>query len=348
MLFCAQRWLQLVLDMMVAGLAVLLMALAFSSRSATSAGLLGVALNNILNFSQSLSAVITSWTSLETSLGAIARIRSFAAATPAEPLPSMPLPPSWPTRGCIELRDVTVRYGDTDRPALESVNLTIEAGQKVGICGRTGSGKSTLMGVILGLVPFSGSVLVDDIDIRDVEPDVLRERLTAISQETFTLAGSSVRMNIDPSLTASKESIEAALITVGVWDQVVAHGGGLDDEMPALSAGEMQLFFLARALLRDSKIVILDEATSRVDAEKDKVVQELMGTRLREQTVITIAHKVSSSTPIWRNIADDLSLYSARDGYSLGPDRPTRRGEDRRKRQPGESAISTVAFQNVV
>lgn len=300
MLFCAQRWLQLVLDMMVAGLAVLLIALAFSLRSATTAGLLGVALNNILNFSQSLSAVITSWTSLETSLGAIARIRSFAASTPAEPSLSTPMPSSWPMAGRIELRNVNVRYGNSDRLALDSVSLTIEPGQKVGVCGRTGSGKSTLMGVILGLVPFSGSVRIDDVDISDVSPDILRERLTAIPQETFTLPGSSIRMNMDPTLTAGDECIEAALTTVGSWDKIVGHGGRLDDEMSTLSAGEMQLFFLARALLKDSKILMLDEATSRVDVKKDMIVQELMRTRLRERTVITIAHKVS----FWRQCGE--------------------------------------------
>lgn len=139
MLLCVQRWLNLVLDLMVTALAVIVVTLAVNLRASTSAGLLGIALNNIISFNQSLSSLVNSWTSLETSLGAIARVKSFAATTPSENKPtnaSSP-PPEWPTSGAVEFRNVSVQY-DSSSHALKDLSITISPGQKIGICGRTG------------------------------------------------------------------------------------------------------------------------------------------------------------------------------------------------------------------
>lgn len=139
MLLCVQRWLNLVLDLMVTALAVIVVTLAVNLRTSTSAGLLGVALNNIIGFNQSLSSLVNSWTSLETSLGAIARVKIFAKNTPSENKPGdNRLPPSeWPSRGAVELHNVSVCYGD-DSHALNNISMTISPGQKIGVCGRTG------------------------------------------------------------------------------------------------------------------------------------------------------------------------------------------------------------------
>jgi ABC-type multidrug transport system fused ATPase/permease subunit len=139
MLLCVQRWLNLVLNLMVTALAVIVMALAVNLKSTTTAGLLGLALNNILGFNDSISTLVTSWTSLETSLGAIARVKTFAETTPSEDKPGdVCEPPSeWPARGSIEINCVSATYG-TSVSALNGISMSIAPGQKIGICGRTG------------------------------------------------------------------------------------------------------------------------------------------------------------------------------------------------------------------
>ena len=139
MLFCIQRWLNLVLDLMVTALAVVVMALAVSLNSTTTAGLLGLSLNNILGFNKSLSTLVTSWTSLETSLGAVARVKTFAENTESEEKldESYDPPAGWPLSGSIEVHSVSATYGSSIQ-ALNGITMKIKPGEKIGICGRTG------------------------------------------------------------------------------------------------------------------------------------------------------------------------------------------------------------------
>ena len=139
MLLCAQRWLNLVLDIMVMTLATIVVALAMELHKSTNAGLLGVALNNILGLNQQLSLFITSWTTFETSLGAIARIKTFVETTPSEAQPGENLEPlgSWPEEGRIYIQDLCLSYPD-GTSALNNISMCIAPGEKIGICGRTG------------------------------------------------------------------------------------------------------------------------------------------------------------------------------------------------------------------
>lgn len=141
-LLCVQRWLNLVLDLMVTALATIVVALALHLRQTTTAGLLGIALNNILSVNQSLSGLVTYWTSLETSLGAIARVKSFKETTPSEirndhHYQEGNAPPGWPQTGAIAFDRVSVTY-ENGAQTLRDVSLCIRPGQKIGICGRTG------------------------------------------------------------------------------------------------------------------------------------------------------------------------------------------------------------------
>lgn len=139
MLLCVQRWLNLVLDLMVAAVAVIVMTLAVQLRSTTSAGLLGIALNNVLGFNKSLSTLVMSWTQLETSLGAIARTKTFTETTTSEKKPgeNFEVPEDWPSNGEIKFNNVSATYGDSIR-AFDGISMSINPGQKIGICGRTG------------------------------------------------------------------------------------------------------------------------------------------------------------------------------------------------------------------
>jgi ATP-binding cassette subfamily C (CFTR/MRP) protein 1 len=140
LLYCIQRWLNLVLNFIVSGMAIVVVALAVKVNSTTSGAAIGIALNNVLGFTQSLSVLVTNWTQLETSLGSIARLRNFEATVASENKSEEKIvpPPQWPSQGAVEFQNVTASYGSSSSPVLQDISMSILPGQKVGICGRTG------------------------------------------------------------------------------------------------------------------------------------------------------------------------------------------------------------------
>ena len=208
LLFAVQRWLTLVLDLIVAATAVMLIVLVVKLRGEIDQGFVGVALLNIIMFSQSIKLLLTFWTSLETHIGSIARIKEFTEETKPEHLPSETgtLPPSWPHQGAIEFKSVSASYKPSE-PVLRSVNLTIEAGEKVGLVGRTGSGKSSLVMTIFRMLELSGgSIIIDGLDIATLPREEIRSRLIGVPQDSFLLSGT-VRLNIDPRKAKSDTAI---------------------------------------------------------------------------------------------------------------------------------------------
>lgn len=291
-----QRWLRLVLDLITAALAVIVVALAVSTRSTTSAGLLGVALTNVLSFSQSLNRLVTEWTTLETSLGAVARVRSFASNTEKETEGAMStLSNSFIAQGALSFRNVRARYRDGPGPLdLDDVSFEVKQGQKISICGRTGSGKSSLMLALFRLLPVeSGVIYLDGIDISTLDGEALRESIVAVPQQAFLLPGT-WRQNLDPEGALRFADIERALEDVHLLTLVLERGG-IDAKLDpkSLSQGQQQLLCLARALLRKRKLVVLDEATSNLDFGTARLIQDVLETKLKACTILSIAHRVS-------------------------------------------------------
>ncbi|OJJ69537.1 hypothetical protein ASPBRDRAFT_198193 [Aspergillus brasiliensis CBS 101740] len=296
-LYCIQRWLSVVLDLLLAGIAVVVVAIALSMVGNSNMAMLGISLFNIVCFSGTLQVLVTQWIDLETSIGAVSRIRSYVQQRETEdPAAGLEIMPNlWPEKGDIQISGVVASYSPSSEPVLRNINLNISAGEKVALCGRTGSGKSSLVSTILQLLHIHhGSILIDGIDISQVSSAALRSRVNTIPQQPFFLHGS-IRLNANPEGNASEETIKWALQTVNLWSCIESRGG-LDAEMTedTLSRGQQQLFCLARALCKPSSILIIDEATSSVDADTDTLMQNVIRTHFQEQTIIAIAHKLES------------------------------------------------------
>ncbi|KAM0302416.1 hypothetical protein ACHAPM_004409 [Fusarium culmorum] len=298
LMFCIQRWLELVLDLFVAGMAMLLVTIALRIPGTTSEGAIGLSMVNLLGFNLTLTTVIDQWTSLETSLGAIARLKAFIRSTPNENKDAeKEMPDNWPM-GKIEIEGITASYSDESEPVLHDVSLVVEPGQKVCLCGRSGSGKSSLVLSILRLLELqSGTIRIDDKDIAKIPRQYIRSQITTIPQDPVSMSGT-VRHNMDPEeLVQADEMLITALKKTTLWS-VVETRGGLDADISALgfSVGQRQLFCLARALLSHSNIVLLDEPSSSVDDATTKEVRHVVREVMHGRTVIEVTHRLDHAT----------------------------------------------------
>jgi len=335
LMYCIQRWLNLVLDLFIAALAVLLITMAIQMKETTSAGAIGLAMVNVLGFNENLSEFILSWTSLETSLGAIARLRTFEAETPSEPIISQPreIPESWPSHGSIEFNDITALYSASTKPALNSLTLSIKAGEKVAICGRTGSGKSSLLLTLFRLLDLNnGEIRIDNINISHISQNTLRERFNIIPQEAVLFPGS-LRFNILPPKLPESRRPEDDII-IGVLEQVdlwsvVSTYGGLDADISdiPLSQGQKQLFCLARAILRKDlgRVLVLDEAMSSVDQHTEELMTRTIRDVFHQHTVLAVAHQLNT-------VVDFDKIVVIEDGKVVEVGRP----EDLMRKEEGK------------
>lgn len=204
LLLCAQQALSFVLDLMSSLMATFLAVLTLCVKDASTENSSGLSFLVLIILGGSLNRTIVTWTLLETALGSLSRFMSFFDLTPVEKEENTrPAPPNWPSRGQIEISNVTARYqvrvDETQQPppTLHGVSLYVEPGKKIGIMGRTGSGKSSLLKAMLGFLSYSGSIYIDGIDIRTVPLDQLRSRIITISQDQVELEGT-IRDNLLP------------------------------------------------------------------------------------------------------------------------------------------------------
>lgn len=308
LLYVLQRWLILSIDLTIALMATVLITITTTLRQQIGQGYMGIALTNVMGFGTMMETLMITWVTVEIAIGAIARIKNFVSNTEVEGQSDgslEPAPTSWPTAGAIEINKVSASYHSTG-PVLKSISLSIRGGEKIGICGRTGSGKSSLISCLLRLLDIDdGSITVDGIDITTVAHEEVRSRLVAVPQEPYIFE-ETIKVNLDPGHTASDEEIIQALQKVQLWDTVEARGG-LDTSINIefFSEGQKRLFGLARALLRKSKVLILDEVTTGLDSQTAEIIDKVVNEVFADWTIISVAHRLESISQFDRIVVLD-------------------------------------------
>ncbi|GJQ66878.1 hypothetical protein Trydic_g7901 [Trypoxylus dichotomus] len=264
--------------------------------SPTNAGKVGLALNLAFGLGTLLQFWIRQWTELENQMTSVERVLEYrdiqiddAGGSPVE---------NWPIKGCVQYSDVCMRYPKTNQVVLRGMNFIIEPGQKVGIIGRTGAGKTSIISALFRLYDLSeGRILIGDEDIKSIPLHDVRSRISIIPQNPIIFSGT-IRSNLDPNREYDENSVWRALEDVGLKTLIMGLDSGLEHKIhdggSNFSCGQKQLICLARAALRNNKIVVFDEATANIDLQTDILVQETIKKKFGHCTILMIAHKLNT------------------------------------------------------
>ena len=313
-----QRWVGIFLDMVAIAFALIITLLCVTRAFPISAASVGVLLTYVLQLPGLLNTILRAMTQTENDMNSAERLVTYATELPLEASyrkPEMTPPESWPSMGEIIFENVDFAYRPGLPIVLKNLNLNIKSGEKIGICGRTGAGKSTIMSALYRLNELTaGKILIDNVDISQLGLFDLRRKLAIIPQDPVLFRGT-IRKNLDPFNERTDDELWDALVRGGAIakddlpevklqkpDENGTHGRmhkfhldqAVEEEGFNFSLGERQLLALTRALVRQSKILILDEATSSVDYETDGKIQTRIVEEFGDCTILCIAHRLKT------------------------------------------------------
>ncbi|KAG6748476.1 hypothetical protein POTOM_048399 [Populus tomentosa] len=283
----------------------------------------GLSLNSVLFWCIYLSCFV------ENRMVSVERIKQFTniSSEAAWKIEDSVPPPNWPAIGNVDLKDLQVRYRPNTPLVLKGITLSIQGGEKIGVVGRTGSGKSTMIQVFFRLVePTGGKIIIDGIDICMLGLHDLRSRFGIIPQEPVLFEGT-VRSNVDPVGQYTDEEIWESLERCQLKDVVSAKPEKLDspvtDNGDNWSVGQKQLLCLGRVMLKHSRLLFMDEATASIDSQTDAVIQKIIREEFADCTIISIAHRIPTIMDCDRVLVIDAGRSKEFDKPSRLLERPS-------------------------
>ncbi|PKX88988.1 P-loop containing nucleoside triphosphate hydrolase protein [Aspergillus novofumigatus IBT 16806] len=309
--FGNQRWLSLRLDSIGNALVFTSGILAVAERYSISPSISGLVLSYSLSIVQLIQFTVRQLAEVESAMNGTERIHEYTGLEPEAPLDLGMVRPTWPEQGQITFANVTMRYRPGLPLVLNRLNLAITGGERIGIVGRTGAGKSSIVSALFRLVNLAeGSITIDGVDISQIGLHELRARVSIIPQDPTFFRGT-VRSNLDPFNEHTDTELWNALRQSHLVDannatnaksqesendgssmSKITLDGPVDEEGSNYSLGQRQLLAFARAMVRDSRIIVIDEGTSSIDTETDMKIQETIVNNFRGKTLLSIAHRL--------------------------------------------------------